>query len=304
MVILVDIRFFSFRSFCFFVICFWVLLVSRAARTRSELGLLRNRKSRKAEKVCGCLVKARYSFRGCHSFWYKNLILLMDAQSSEVDVLGDALNKSLNIQDAQEMESVSDGHEEEGLCEQDKTSQTTSSKKCLNKCVTFPHPNTMLPASSSSDEEDVESEAVSQGLLSEESKDQAYSRSISLPTPSKLVSAMKGSREKQGVLREKLTVKWAPDVYDPTPTSVSHSVKSKSSQKSKNKKNERKNGKKGQKGNSSQRGSGKDKKQYRKAAKSSDGFGNFEVGSSNSYCGSSFRRKSCTEVHYSTAEAL
>jgi hypothetical protein len=120
----------------------------------------------------------------------------------------------------------------------------------------------------------------------------------------KLVSAIKGSREKQGVLREKLTVKWAPDVYDPRPTSVSHSVKSKSSQKSKNKKNERKNGKKGQKGNSSQRSSGKDKKQYRKAAKSSDGLGNFEVGSSNSHCGSSFRRKSCTEMHYSTAEAL
>ncbi|XP_059427904.1 uncharacterized protein LOC132161738 [Corylus avellana] len=228
----------------------------------------------------------------------------MEVQPSDVDVLGDALNKSLNTQDAQETESASDGQEEEDLCEQDKISQTTSSNKCLNKCVTFPQPNTMRPASSSSDEEDIESEAVSQGPLSEESKDQAYSRSISLPTPLKLVSAMKGSREKQGVVQEKLTVKWAPDVYDPMPTSVSHSVKSKSSQKSKNKKNERKNGKKGQKGNSSQRGSGKDKKQYRKAAKSSDGFGNFEVGSSNAYCGSSFRRKSCAEVHFSTAEAL
>lgn len=114
---------------------------------------------------------------------------------------------------------------------------------------------------------------------------------------------MKGSREKQGVLREKLTVKWAPDVYDPRPTSVSHSVKSKSSQKSKNKKNEKRNGKKGQRGNSSQGGSGKEKKQSRKAAKGSDKFGNFEVGSSNSLCGSSFRQISRTEVHFSIAEA-
>ena len=108
----------------------------------------------------------------------------MEVQSFDVDVLGDALNKSLNTQDAQETESTSDGQEEEDLCEQDKISQTTSSSKCLNKCVTFPQPNTMQPASSSSDDEDVESEAVSQGLLSEESKDQAYSRSISLPVSS------------------------------------------------------------------------------------------------------------------------
>lgn len=44
-------------------------------------------------------------------------------------------------------------------------------------------------------------------------------------TARKPVSAMKGSREKRGVTPpQKLTVKWAPDVYDPVPSSISHTV--------------------------------------------------------------------------------
>ncbi|KAF5476014.1 hypothetical protein F2P56_007761 [Juglans regia] len=227
----------------------------------------------------------------------------MDAQSCDVNVLGDALDKSLNIQEALETDSASDGHEEEeDICKQVKTCQATSSEKCLNKSVTSPFPKMMLPVSSS-DEEDEERETGFQEHSSMDSKDQAHSRSISLPTPLELVSAMKGSREKRGILRETLTVKWAPDVYDPPPTLISHSVKSKSSQKYKNKKNEKRNGRKGQRGHSSQGGSGKDKKQIRKSAKISGKFGNYEVGSSNSYCGSSYRHKSRTEVHYSIAEA-
>lgn len=144
-------------------------------------------------------------------------------------------------------------------------------------------------------------------------------------TPSKLVSAMKGSREKRGASSEKLTVSWAPDVYDPIPTSVSHSVKGKKQQKHKNnRKNWKKDGKKGQKGNSSR---GKDKKQIRKAASGSssssdrcykpldcygrleeanDGYDDMTVGSPDpqSYCGSSFLKISLTEMHYPVAEAL
>lgn len=101
----------------------------------------------------------------------------MDPQFCDLNVLGDALDKSLNIQGAQETDSASDGHEEEeDSCEKAQTCQATSSKH-LNKCVTFPSSNMMLPASSS----DEETETVSQGIFSEESKDQAYSRSISLP---------------------------------------------------------------------------------------------------------------------------
>ncbi|KAG6697270.1 hypothetical protein I3842_09G190700 [Carya illinoinensis] len=228
----------------------------------------------------------------------------MDAQSCDVNVLGDALDKSLNIQEAQETDSASDGHEEvEDIYKQVKTWQATSPEKCLNKSVTFPFPKVMLPATSSSEEEDEERETGLQEHTSMDSKDQAHSRSISLPTPLELVSAMKGSREKRGILQETLTVKWAPDVYDPPPTLISHTVKSKRSQKYKNKKNEKRNGRKGQRGNSSQGGSGKDKKHIHKSTKISGKFGNYEVGSSNSYCGSSYRHKSRTEMHYSIAEA-
>ncbi|KAK9689924.1 hypothetical protein RND81_09G091300 [Saponaria officinalis] len=54
--------------------------------------------------------------------------------------------------------------------------------------------------------------------------------SVSVPTTQKLVSAMKGSREKEGIPRKKLSVSWAPDVYDPPPTSVSHYPKKKNYQ--------------------------------------------------------------------------
>lgn len=118
----------------------------------------------------------------------------------------------------------------------------------------------------------------------------------------------------------KLTVKWAPDVYDPVPTLMSHTVKNKKPQKSRKKKNEKKNGKKGQKGNSSRGGSGKDKKQFRKVGGTSDlsyksldtpdkvieastELDALDVCIQDSYCGTSFLKKSVTEVHYSVAEA-
>lgn len=139
--------------------------------------------------------------------------------------------------------------------------------------------------------------------------------------PLKLISAMKGSREKHGGSQVKLNVKWASDVYDPIPTLLSHTVRSnKKQQKSRKKKPEKKNGKKGQKGNSSRGGSNKDK-QVRKLGgtsglcyKSMDSCDKvlgasteldaLEVRSQDSYCGTSFLKKSVTEVHYSVAEAL
>lgn len=70
----------------------------------------------------------------------------------------------------------------------------------------------------------------------------------------KLISAMKGSREKNGMAltTENRCVKWAPDVYDPPVTSVCHSVnssyhyqrRSKSRKKEKNKKEKNKQKKK------------------------------------------------------------
>ncbi|KAK9068501.1 hypothetical protein SSX86_012615 [Deinandra increscens subsp. villosa] len=86
----------------------------------------------------------------------------------------------------------------------------------------------------------------------EKTPNTSSSCSTPLPTTLKLVSAMKGSREKQ---REgppqKLSVKWAPEVYDPVPTSVSHAVTNNKPQKQskKNSKSKQKNGSKSSRGN-------------------------------------------------------
>lgn len=166
--------------------------------------------------------------------------------------------------------------------------------KSLEKAATLPS-------------EDNEPEAALQLLFSGKSDQPAL----------QLVSAMKGSREKLGASPRKLAVSWAPDVYDPIPNSLSHTVKSrqKKSRKDKNSNKSKKNGKKGQKGNSKGGGGGKDKKQFRKTGGRSDKFyepldacddpelGEFDVGSPD-YCGSSFLKKSPTMFHYPVAEAL
>ncbi|WCJ28263.1 hypothetical protein M5689_009966 [Euphorbia peplus] len=133
-----------------------------------------------------------------------------------------------------------------------------------------------------------------------------------------LVSAMKGTREKLEGTPRQFTVKWAADVYDPVPNSVSHAVKTKQKKsrkdkdKDKDNNNYKKNGKKGQKGYAKGAGS-KDKKQHRKSGgrseksyRSCDGLDSsdeFDVGSPE-YCGSSFLKKAPSNFHYSVAEAL
>ncbi|KAI4300145.1 hypothetical protein L6164_033556 [Bauhinia variegata] len=264
------------------------------------------------------------------SYYSSFLLLLMESAYSpnavhenSVSNLESTFNDSLHIQDAQKSEHASDVDNNyevvEGLSEGFQQQQTKLSKKYLKKCATFPYSDKML-APSSSDEEDEEADTSLKESLTEQSVHQTYSRSMSLPavpTPLKLVSAMKGSREKQGGSRMKLTVKWAPDVYDPVPTSLCHTVKSKRQQKSRNKKN----GKKGQKGNSSRGGSGKDKKPIRKIAvtpelcyksldsgdkviEASTELDALDVSCQDSYCGTSFLKKSVTQMHYCVAEAL
>lgn len=152
--------------------------------------------------------------------------------------------------------------------------------------------------------------------------------------PSNLKSAMKGSREKNGIQPNNLTVTWAPDVYDPTPTAVSHVVTTNKNQTRSKRKN---GGKNKQKGGSNGSGvaAGKPsrgarvkekKKQARKyggttsngCLKSRDeddrvvdndpngqrtDLGDFNVGSPDPHCGSSFLKKSVTTMHFSLTEA-
>ncbi|KAF5193096.1 hypothetical protein FRX31_017316 [Thalictrum thalictroides] len=141
-----------------------------------------------------------------------------------------------------------------------------------------------------------------------------------LSTPKKLVSAMKGTREKLGIPLKKLSVTWAPDVYDPLPTSYCHTVKGHSQHRSRNKKSS----KSKHKGKSSQ-GSTSSSKRYHKHVGKSDhrlkssstserllfgaynqsnlDFMDFSVRGHDSYCGSSFLRATLPELHIPVAEA-
>ncbi|KAE9585494.1 hypothetical protein Lalb_Chr25g0289551 [Lupinus albus] len=236
-----------------------------------------------------------------------------------INNLESTLSESLHIQEAQKTECASKENDifdvaKENSFQGFKKQGKKPNKKYLKKSATFPVPEKMLPSSSS----DEEAERSFTQSLSKHSANQKCPRSLSLPAPLTIISAMKGSREKYGGQLMKLTVKWAPDVYDPIPTLMSHTVKNKKPQKSKRKK---KNGKKGQKGNSSQGGNAKDKKQCHKVGgtsdlcyKSSDSpdevieastdIDDLDVRIEDSSCGTSFLKKSVTELHYSVAEAL
>lgn len=134
--------------------------------------------------------------------------------------------------------------------------------------------------------------------------------------PLKLVSAMKGTREKQGMPPKRLSVTWAPEVYDPVPTSVSHLPSNKNLN---YRSNSKKYGKYKQKsGSKSSRGSkSKDKKQVRKSGGGStklrpffetygDSIGephvDFDVSTPDPFCGSSFLKQSVS-MHFPVAEA-
>ncbi|KAJ6913104.1 hypothetical protein NC651_015562 [Populus alba x Populus x berolinensis] len=214
-----------------------------------------------------------------------------------VDELESNLSRFASLKDVEEETYTSDGDDNSDAEEGYEPYGSQPVKKC--------HDNSSSMAPS-----DDEPETGLQLLFPEEFP---HLNSTCLP----LVSAMKGSREKQEGSPRKLTVSWAPDVYDPIPNSLSHSVKSKqkkSSRKDRDKDNNhnKKNGKKGQKGSSSKGLGGKDKKQFRKSGGRSDKCHktmdapedtDFGVGSPD-YCGSSFLKNSGAKFHYSVAEAL
>ncbi|MCL7035858.1 hypothetical protein MKW94_018417 [Papaver nudicaule] len=162
------------------------------------------------------------------------------------------------------------------------------------------------------------------------------SRSLSLPnSPNSVRSAMKGGREQQGVQpQEKLTVKWASDVYDPPSTTVSHTVRSYiQQQRYSSKYNNKKHGKHKHKGKHSRGSNNTEKKQHRKSTCNSENpqpmsqvttdslqdlnsfekssvnaelvhFDGVTTGQDSSNCGSSFFKiSSLAKMHVSVAEA-
>uniref|UniRef100_A0A1D1Y5F7 Pre-mRNA-splicing factor ISY1 n=1 Tax=Anthurium amnicola TaxID=1678845 RepID=A0A1D1Y5F7_9ARAE len=96
----------------------------------------------------------------------------------------------------------------------------------LNEFTTFPCPEKMQTSSTPINGGEILPDVPRHNQCSLLSGNPVYARSISLPATSKLLSAMKGGREKEGAPpKTKLKVKWAPDVYDPPATSMSHTVK-------------------------------------------------------------------------------
>ncbi|PHT37928.1 hypothetical protein CQW23_21501 [Capsicum baccatum] len=234
----------------------------------------------------------------------------------------------LNIEDGEDFiyREDSSTSEEDG-CEDMHNDTDVGVEKCLNKSSEFPCSAMSTPPAELVHGKEQDADAKSTDL--------PHSRSITLPTTLKLVSAIKGSREKQGKPPKKLSVTWAPDVYDPIPTAVSH-VPSKVHR---HRSDHRKNGKNKQKSNSkSSRGSkGKEKKQSRKHGGSTkrsyhpledhhlmtcssfhtpednitdhssvlqSGTVDYDIGSNlDPFCGSSFLKKSVTKLHFPAAKA-
>ncbi|XP_039068271.1 uncharacterized protein LOC120214453 [Hibiscus syriacus] len=196
----------------------------------------------------------------------------------------------------------------------DQGHQSKPPVNCLGKSASFP--SRFSPPED--DDDDIETSL--RWIFCEDSVQSPCSRSISLPTPLKLVSALKGSRGKQGLPTKELRVTWASDVYDPLPTSVLHTVRAKK-QKSKKIYDKKKHGKKSKKSNNSSRGGNggcKSNKHFRRGSSASassdrwydykplevDTSGNlnvFKAGSTDPYCGTSFLKTSPTTMHYSVA---
>lgn len=186
--------------------------------------------------------------------------------------------------------------------------------KGLQKCATFP------PSSGKAQQEDHSCCHEDDG----HTVAPAYERSVSLPPTLKLISALKGGREKNGMTSptENRHVKWAPDVYDPPVTSVCHSVNSSYQRRSKSRKEKNKQKKK-------QKQKGKSKKNHQNSIQSSsamevsdhgskgvsttggkssvddheDIIMDYSMGNQEAKCGSSFLRESVAKMHFSTAEA-
>ncbi|XP_014510818.1 uncharacterized protein LOC106769631 [Vigna radiata var. radiata] len=217
--------------------------------------------------------------------------------------------ESLNIQDALKLEHAYEVDrfdnlyvEEENLSGGFEPQETKLEIKCLKDCSTFSYSDICLPSSCSDEETDKS--------FSKQSR-QNYC-SVSLEAPAKLVSAMKGSREKERGSQIKLTVKWAPDVYDPVPTLSSHTVKHKKHQKPRMRKSEKKNGKKSQKVSYSRRSSSSKDKPYRnrwlhsgeEVFEASTEVDDLKVANHDSYCATSYLKASITKVHWPIGEAL
>ncbi|KAI3984420.1 hypothetical protein MKX01_011374 [Papaver californicum] len=266
--------------------------------------------------------------------------------TNEVTELGTAFSKILNVKgtplrvpgwiqpsDLNEKCHLGPGEFCEDSDKQD-DNLTVESKKMMSRPINIPVSRKTLSCFVSNDEIEGTSCPELHGNASFISR--FCSRSLSLPnSPNSVRSAMKGGREQQGVQPpEKLTVKWASDVYDPPSTTVSHTVRSYiQQQRYSSKYNNKKHGKHKHKGKHSRGSNNTDKKQQRKSTCNSENlqpisqvtsdrsedlnssekssvnaevvhFDGVNTGQDSSNCGSSFFKiSSLAKMHVSVAEA-
>lgn len=247
-----------------------------------------------------------------------------DTQESLIAELGNALNAILHVKDAQIHLSgcISPPARDESRSSEINTNQPelliTTSRKSLSKSPGICSQNATSVVCFDDTKDEVY-DNTSQHQKDQNSENLPLKHPPPLSVPKKLVSALKGTREKAGTPPKKLSVTWASDVYDPPVTSVSHSLKNHSQQRSRSKKHNKR-----QKGKSSQGSSSSSGKRYHKHHGKSDHhhhhskpsssppspgtpiFGNykstlelldFSVAGNDTKCGSSFLRSSLAEVH-------
>lgn len=197
-------------------------------------------------------------------------------------------------------------------------------QKHLSKCKTFPVSREMQACFSDTNGRVADSQGMTaQGHDSSANGTSAYSRSISLPSSTTLVSAMKGGRAQNGAMvKSDLRVKWALEVYDPPSTSMSHTMnrhqrpKAKKRDKYKHKgKSSKGNGGDRKRGNRKSINNTPDPQNVRLQTNSDrlvpDGFGKSTVADIFDYgingqegkCGTSFLRESLPKVHLPIGEA-
>lgn len=174
-----------------------------------------------------------------------------------VNKLGTSFD-GVRIQNAHEFESSSDGVDHSDDEDADELKECTKSHQKMLDNAVRPSPSKLMSPHISSDEEDEEEQPnlELQELFYEEIVDNpTLGCSVFSPAPLELTSAFKGSHEKQGGAPRKLTVTWAPDVYDPPPTQLLDIITRGTKQKKLPKK-EKIGGKEGQKGKETTRGGG------------------------------------------------
>ncbi|KAM3399845.1 hypothetical protein ACQJBY_004985 [Aegilops geniculata] len=209
---------------------------------------------------------------------------------------------------------TADGSLEAGMCAGFSKSAGLGLKKDLQKCATFP--------SSAVEAEQDDSCCAADDEAPKDAH--TYQRSVSLPPTVKLIPAIKGSRQKNGIPlpAEDRHIKWAADVYDPPVSSVSHSVNNsyqrrpKPRKKDKTKQKEKRKARNKKKTNNAAQnqavlqtpeledlGTSIGREAPADPGKLETEMLDYGISSQEAKCGSSFLLETAAKMHFSTAEA-